>query len=38
MGFALPDDRAHGTDERFSLAMLARAIATSAAFLDEVAR
>lgn len=38
MGFALPDDRAHGTGERFSLAMLGKAIATSAAFLDEVAR
>ena len=38
MGFALPDDRAHGTDERFSLAMLDKAIATSAAFLEEIAR
>jgi acetylornithine deacetylase/succinyl-diaminopimelate desuccinylase-like protein len=38
MGFALPDDRAHGADERFSLAMLGKAVATSAAFLEEVAR
>jgi acetylornithine deacetylase/succinyl-diaminopimelate desuccinylase-like protein len=38
MGFALPDDRAHGADERFSLAMLGKAIATSAAFLEEVGR
>jgi acetylornithine deacetylase/succinyl-diaminopimelate desuccinylase-like protein len=38
MGFALPDDRAHGRDERFSLAMLGKAIATSAAFLEELAR
>jgi acetylornithine deacetylase/succinyl-diaminopimelate desuccinylase-like protein len=38
MGFALPDDRAHGADERFSLAMLAKATATSAAFLEEIAR
>ena len=38
MGFALADDRAHGPDERYSLAMLGRAIATSAAFLEELAR
>jgi acetylornithine deacetylase/succinyl-diaminopimelate desuccinylase-like protein len=38
MGFALPDDRPHGADERFSLAMLDKAIATSAAFLQEIAR
>jgi acetylornithine deacetylase/succinyl-diaminopimelate desuccinylase-like protein len=38
MGFALPDDRPHGADERFSLAMLGRAIATSAAFLEEIGR
>jgi acetylornithine deacetylase/succinyl-diaminopimelate desuccinylase-like protein len=38
MGFALPDDRPHGADERFSLAMLGKAIATSAAFLEEMAR
>jgi acetylornithine deacetylase/succinyl-diaminopimelate desuccinylase-like protein len=38
MGFALPDDRAHGPHERYSLAMLGKAIATSAAFLGELAR
>jgi succinyl-diaminopimelate desuccinylase len=38
MGFALPDDRAHGAGERFSLAMLGKAIATSAAFLEELGR
>ena len=38
MGFALADDRAHGPDERYSLAMLGKAIATSAAFLEEVVR
>lgn len=38
MGFALPGDRAHGAGERFSLAMLGKAIATSAAFLEEIAR
>ncbi|HET7505029.1 MAG TPA: M20/M25/M40 family metallo-hydrolase [Kofleriaceae bacterium] len=38
MGFALPDDRAHGADERFSLAMLDKAILTSAAFLEEIGR
>jgi acetylornithine deacetylase/succinyl-diaminopimelate desuccinylase-like protein len=38
MGFALPGDRPHGVDERFSLAMLGKAIATSAAFLEEITR
>ena len=38
MGFALPDDGAHAPNERFSLAMLSRAILTSASFLDEMAR
>ena len=38
MGFGLPDDRAHGPLERYSLAMFGRAIATSAAFLGELAR
>jgi len=38
MGYALPDDRAHGPNERYSLAMLGKAIATSAAFLEEIAR
>ena len=38
MGFALPDDRPHGPDERFSLAMLGKAILTSAAFFEEIAR
>ncbi|HSR98614.1 MAG TPA: M20/M25/M40 family metallo-hydrolase [Kofleriaceae bacterium] len=38
MGFALPDDHPHGADERYSLAMLGKAIATSAAFLEEMAR
>jgi acetylornithine deacetylase/succinyl-diaminopimelate desuccinylase-like protein len=38
MGFGLPDDRPHGANERFSLAMLGKAIATSAAFLEEIAR
>jgi hypothetical protein len=37
MGFALPDDHPHGVDERFSLVMLGKAIATSAAFLEEIA-
>lgn len=36
MGFALPDDRPHGADERMALAMLGKAIATSAAFLEEI--
>jgi acetylornithine deacetylase/succinyl-diaminopimelate desuccinylase-like protein len=36
MGFALPDDHPHGADERYRLAMLDRAIATSAAFLEEL--
>ncbi len=38
MGFALPDDHPHGPGERFSLAMLQKGIATSAAFLEELAR
>jgi acetylornithine deacetylase/succinyl-diaminopimelate desuccinylase-like protein len=38
MGLALPDDRPHGANERFSLAMLDKGIATSAAFLEEIAR
>ncbi len=38
MGFGLPDDHAHGADERFSLVMLDKAITTSAAFLEELAR
>jgi acetylornithine deacetylase/succinyl-diaminopimelate desuccinylase-like protein len=37
MGFALPDDHAHADDERYALAMLDRAITTSAAFLEEIA-
>ena len=38
MGFALAADRAHGPDERYSLAMLHKAIVTAAAFLEEVSR
>jgi acetylornithine deacetylase/succinyl-diaminopimelate desuccinylase-like protein len=38
MGFALPDDRAHGTNERLHLPTFHRGIATAIAFLAEVAR
>jgi acetylornithine deacetylase/succinyl-diaminopimelate desuccinylase-like protein len=38
MGYALPDDHAHGPHERYSLAMLGKAISTAAAFLEEIAR
>jgi acetylornithine deacetylase/succinyl-diaminopimelate desuccinylase-like protein len=38
MGFASPEDRAHSTDEKFSLRTFQRAIATSSAFLRELAR
>lgn len=36
MGLALPDDHPHGDDEHYALAMLDRAITTSAAFMDEL--
>ena len=38
MGFASPDDRIHAPNERFSLATLDKAIATSIWFLDALAR
>jgi acetylornithine deacetylase/succinyl-diaminopimelate desuccinylase-like protein len=38
MGFALPDDRAHGSDERLHLPTFHRGIATAIAFLAEVER
>jgi acetylornithine deacetylase/succinyl-diaminopimelate desuccinylase-like protein len=37
MGFALPDDRMHGTNERFRLANFHRGIQTSLAFFEELA-
>jgi acetylornithine deacetylase/succinyl-diaminopimelate desuccinylase-like protein len=37
MGFALPDDRMHGPNEKFYLPNLFNGIATSLHFLDEVA-
>ena len=36
MGFALPDDRLHGPNEKFHLPNFFNGIATSIAFLDEV--
>jgi len=36
LGFALPDDRAHGTNEKFHLPHLRRGAATVAAFLEEL--
>jgi acetylornithine deacetylase/succinyl-diaminopimelate desuccinylase-like protein len=38
MGFALPDDRLHGPNEKFHLPTFSRGIATSIAFLDELAK
>jgi acetylornithine deacetylase/succinyl-diaminopimelate desuccinylase-like protein len=37
LGFALPDDRAHGTNEKFHLPHLERGAATVAGFLTELA-
>jgi acetylornithine deacetylase/succinyl-diaminopimelate desuccinylase-like protein len=37
MGFALPDDRMHGTNERFKLTNFHRGVRTSLAFLEELA-
>jgi len=36
MGFGLPDDGAHGPDERFNLECFRRGVLTVAAFLDEL--
>jgi acetylornithine deacetylase/succinyl-diaminopimelate desuccinylase-like protein len=36
MGFCLPEDGAHGPDERFNLACLRKGAATVAAFLEEM--
>ena len=38
MGFALPDDRLHGPNEKFHLPTFFRGVATSIAFLEEAAR
>jgi acetylornithine deacetylase/succinyl-diaminopimelate desuccinylase-like protein len=38
MGFALPDDRAHGSDERLHLPTFHRGVAAAIAFLAEVER
>jgi acetylornithine deacetylase/succinyl-diaminopimelate desuccinylase-like protein len=38
MGFALPDDRLHGPNEKFHLPVFYKAIRTSIAFLHELAR
>jgi acetylornithine deacetylase/succinyl-diaminopimelate desuccinylase-like protein len=38
MGFALPDDRLHGPNEKFHLPTFFKGIATSIAFLDEMAK
>jgi acetylornithine deacetylase/succinyl-diaminopimelate desuccinylase-like protein len=37
MGFSLPEDGAHGPDERFNLGCLKKGAATVAAFLEEMA-
>lgn len=38
MGFALPDDRAHAPNEKFSLSQLKRGIETSIHFLNEIGK
>jgi hypothetical protein len=38
MGFALPDDRAHGPNERFYLRNFRRGIATSILFMHHLAK
>jgi hypothetical protein len=38
MGFALPDDRAHGADEKLHLPTFHRGVATAIAFLAESGR
>ena len=38
MGFALPDDRLHGPNEKFHLPNLFNGIATSICFMDELAK